>query len=1363
MGPIGKAVLEFQEKRLAVYLSDSDQIIRDTRSAERASKDHVGRWFFELLQNCDDAKATEVLVRVENNAVYVADNGYGLQPRAVRAICGTDFSDKTSGTIGRKGVGFKSVYDISLTPQVLTLNGDGIEFNPNKTVDWLKEHQLDYQYVPFHWIPFLITWDTARKFDPILDSFNEYVTIVKLPFMSGNNIQEKIQKILEEWPFSTLFTFRKVEKILTPYFEVSIKKNGNIWEITDSRKNLPEQWQVKNPVEHVKDKRLLENIGKVEREAIEEDGVSFLIASPLENGSVIPTDNYFPIHVFYPTQEIGPVRLLLHAEFLVKSDRTMLISIKGNKFQEWVVTQLSKYICDFVQNMYSTENPSSHLLLLLPFGDKRSHPVADILFNNIVIEAEERLRLGNLEGIPCLKISAATYISNIVRPDIARQILVSTEYRDKLLHHKFDGNKEAIEVLSALGCSKITTQILINIIVNDLPQKASDHEWVFACWRWLAEWVAEKPWGLESKERIEKIKELPIIPVKGQLHRLTDFGESIVSWQEQKKERTVPSWVPLVFIDSWLKDKIDILDDGTTEKKAVENVVNKLNIHEISEETYLQSIEQAIKKYWEEHTGCPEDFFKFILSQNWHETFYGTQHSELRKCPVKVRLQDSSEKWIEAHNAYFGIEWGNDLLENLYGQCTDVPWVLPIESVDSNLQKNVLQWLGVSIKPRIITAKKDVHIYELVDDYKNWKEYLLQKRDTDGRAVTKVSDIDELEHVSIEHLDSNQTVALLRLFARNWNYYGSHTQIDVFGRSGLERNYRVWKADSFWWHEVRNKIVPPLHNQEKASLSKCWLPDRQTFNEIGNLLPVIKTAEFKEDEDCVRQWLHNEVKIKTNIEQMTENEWKILFSEKIPNWFPDAQMDIKEQLPTRISRWYVLCLDNLCDNKQLIEKFFESCPILCRKSNDWKYINNTEERYLEDNTDYGNAFREEIWLAKLPTHYGSKEKIYKYFGIPALSEVVKIEEHHLSGLEKALEDEIYHSFINTLPFIYAERCFHDKEYRRNPEKLKSRLQKLMVMTTTDKIQSRINLNNIIKQIPRHFVVEHGNNRIILQKNSWGNYIVFAQALAEYLGNKEYDFYENMIRCNSDEEREDKLRAKGLIDADIALVQEFYGDNREFVPNNSSYKEDNSDSQQNSNGKTLTNGSGQSDKDTHDASNGQSTEEINIVELNLVDANTIDYEVGTLVKDSDGGGGFGQGHTGTKNVVLPTLSQEQKIEIEKCGRLIVKRRLQEKGYKVIEMALDNPGFDLKAVKDEERELRIEVKAHRGKANTIELTTREYKEYIESKNGSYNWQLFNVEYLDETVSSGAKVTVTPYINIPDYALDAKTFRVDLKQCS
>jgi hypothetical protein len=216
-GIIEKAIGEFKNRRLSVYKADPDQIVRDTRVAERATKDHVGRWLFELLQNSDDAQSTEVRIIIDQDDIYVADKGYGLKPKAVRAICGTDFSDKTTGTIGRKGVGFKSVYEVSQNPQVLTVDGEGIEFSLEKTKTWLHENGLNEDHAPYQWIPFFIQWGDDQLQDPHLIYLKAqgFKTVVRLPNISSEK-KQKVEQLLMEWAPHALFAFRHLRKITAP-------------------------------------------------------------------------------------------------------------------------------------------------------------------------------------------------------------------------------------------------------------------------------------------------------------------------------------------------------------------------------------------------------------------------------------------------------------------------------------------------------------------------------------------------------------------------------------------------------------------------------------------------------------------------------------------------------------------------------------------------------------------------------------------------------------------------------------------------------------------------------------------------------------------------------------------------------------------------------------------------------------------------------------------------------------------------------------------------------------------------------------------------------------------------------------------
>ena len=70
-----------------------------------------------------------------------------------------------------------------------------------------------------------------------------------------------------------------------------------------------------------------------------------------------------------------------------------------------------------------------------------------------------------------------------------------------------------------------------------------------------------------------------------------------------------------------------------------------------------------------------------------------------------------------------------------------------------------------------------------------------------------------------------------------------------------------------------------------------------------------------------------------------------------------------------------------------------------------------------------------------------------------------------------------------------------------------------------------------------------------------------------------------------------------------------------------------------------------------------------------------------------------------------------------------------------------------------ELRVEVKAHSGRATVVDVTQREYKEYLGQQ--GYHWELWNVEHLAE--NDGEPVAITRFVNIPDDALDVRMFQI------
>ena len=75
----------------------------------------------ELLQNADDARATEASVRIEERLFIFEHNGDDFTGEHFASLCRFGYSNKRSlHTIGFRGIGFKSTFSLGDTVELYT-------------------------------------------------------------------------------------------------------------------------------------------------------------------------------------------------------------------------------------------------------------------------------------------------------------------------------------------------------------------------------------------------------------------------------------------------------------------------------------------------------------------------------------------------------------------------------------------------------------------------------------------------------------------------------------------------------------------------------------------------------------------------------------------------------------------------------------------------------------------------------------------------------------------------------------------------------------------------------------------------------------------------------------------------------------------------------------------------------------------------------------------------------------------------------------------------------------------------------------------------------------------------------------------
>ncbi|MES2210070.1 MAG: DUF3883 domain-containing protein [Chloroflexota bacterium] len=120
-----------RRQNLGAYESMPSRVDEDANQESQISQDYRGRLTFELLQNADDAMgdggfAERIVFRLTDDALEVGNSGRPLSDDDVRGLCGTGASSKTAiagrrrASIGHKGMGFKSVLEITDEPEVIS-------------------------------------------------------------------------------------------------------------------------------------------------------------------------------------------------------------------------------------------------------------------------------------------------------------------------------------------------------------------------------------------------------------------------------------------------------------------------------------------------------------------------------------------------------------------------------------------------------------------------------------------------------------------------------------------------------------------------------------------------------------------------------------------------------------------------------------------------------------------------------------------------------------------------------------------------------------------------------------------------------------------------------------------------------------------------------------------------------------------------------------------------------------------------------------------------------------------------------------------------------------------------------------------
>lgn len=287
-----------------------DRLVRKYRSLlETVAKDlnsKESHFLLELVQNADDNHYSlgvepALSFQLRPRELIVSNNEVGFTPPNVRALCSAGESSKKNkvGYIGEKGIGFKSVFKVTDTPEIHS-NGYHFRFD-------LTDPEDPLGYVVPHWID-------ARADD------GEGVTTVVLPARPGNDFSPELLSDIN----ATLLLFLEKLRLLRVHTnEVSVRyervddESLSALTVVSQRAGEAESRQLST---YLRSKFSLDMADIVEPKREKVARVDVVLAFPLSaDGTAAPVEGC-PTYAFLPIREFG-FSFYIQADFVLISSR----------------------------------------------------------------------------------------------------------------------------------------------------------------------------------------------------------------------------------------------------------------------------------------------------------------------------------------------------------------------------------------------------------------------------------------------------------------------------------------------------------------------------------------------------------------------------------------------------------------------------------------------------------------------------------------------------------------------------------------------------------------------------------------------------------------------------------------------------------------------------------------------------------------------------------------------------------------------------------------------------------------------------------------------------------------------------------
>ena len=391
---LSKFVAAETESALNAYRARPD-LVREHSNIEAAiSQGGYGRkQLNELIQNAADAidePGGRIKVVLTEDALYCANEGQPFTEAGFRTLMLSHSSEKRDDAIGRFGLGFKSVIQVTADPQIFSRSGS-VSWSQDRSRETLEQLYPGLDAYPILRIATPVDAVLESTQDPVLAELMEWATtVVKLPLSGSISwLSEEMKKFPQEF---LLFS----GKIGSLEFDDRVQKSAVTWSaardgdkvvLSDGLKN--DAWLVFHHQHEVSAQAAVEAGSIVARQHID---VTWAV--PITGNQRAKLGRFWN---YFPTQHETSLRGIVNAAFKMNEDRHSMLQTRYN--EEILTRALPRMVAGALPRLSSEDDPGL-FLDILPSRARESYSWADEVINKPIFAI--------LPFVPCLPDRSGT-------------------------------------------------------------------------------------------------------------------------------------------------------------------------------------------------------------------------------------------------------------------------------------------------------------------------------------------------------------------------------------------------------------------------------------------------------------------------------------------------------------------------------------------------------------------------------------------------------------------------------------------------------------------------------------------------------------------------------------------------------------------------------------------------------------------------------------------------------------------------------------------------------------------------------------------------------------------------------------------